>query len=65
MAFKLSKCCYYFISLKYINPSKENKVTLCLEQVKAISPDLDCSDFPFLLIAQNESRLVECFAAAA
>lgn len=26
--------------------------------------DLDCPDFPFLLIAPNESRLVERFAAA-
>lgn len=26
--------------------------------------DLDCFDFPFVLIAQNDSRLEERFAAA-
>lgn len=37
MAFELLNCCCYLISLKYIHPLKENKVTLCLEHVKSIS----------------------------
>lgn len=37
MAFELLNCCYYFISLNYINPLKENKIILCLEQMKPVS----------------------------
>lgn len=37
MAFELLNYCYYFISLKYIHPLRENKVILCLEQVKPVS----------------------------
>lgn len=37
MAFELLSCYYYLISLKYIHPLKENKMTLCLEHVTSIS----------------------------
>lgn len=37
MAFELLNCCCYLISLKYIHPLKENKVTFMLGTLKSIS----------------------------
>lgn len=65
MAFGLLNC-YCFISLK-IYPSfksKQGEFMLGTAEASFTGPDLGCSDFPLLLIAPNESRAVEHFAAA-
>jgi len=48
---------FYFLKIYSSFERNQGDFTLGIGEAYFTDADLDCSDFPFVLIAQNESRL--------